>query len=517
MVLLAADAIEMYRRDGVLNTVLKLNNITKLYPGVVALDGVTLSFEKGEIHSIVGENGAGKSTLINIIGGVIRPDNGIVEIGKETLEFLTPSMAKEFKIAIIHQELNLIPSMTAAENIFLGNFIGGKWTVDFKEINQRCKEILERFDIDFDPGTKVEDLSNAQQQIVEIAKAISSDVEILIMDEPSAMLALAEVRRMQEVMRQLKKEGVTIIYVSHRLDEIFEVSDRVTVMRDGQYVTTREISDVTRGDLVNLMVGRVLEEKYPGRNAKLGETVLECRNLTGNGDVDISFSLRQGEILGLGGLIGSGRTELVKMLFGAAKIQSGELYVYGKRVHFRTPHDAIAAGIGLVPEDRKTEGLFLNNEIRWNISIMSIKKMCKHGYIDRKKEAELSERYCGQLRIKAPTDKQAAGNLSGGNQQKVVLAKTIAANTNILIFDEPTKGIDVGAKQEMYKLMSQLAEQGAAIIMISSDMEELLGMSDRLLVLCEGRLAGELLNDEYSQVKVLELASTLNESGSCIS
>lgn len=491
-----------------MNTALKLNNITKMYPGVVALDNVSLSFEQGEIHSIVGENGAGKSTLINVIGGVIRPEEGSIEVGGESYEFLTPSIARTLKISVIHQELNLIPTMTVADNIFMGKTIGGKIRVDFKEMKRRSMEILSRFHLDIDPSTKVENLSNAQQQIVEIVRAISSEVKILIMDEPSAMLALSEVKYMQDIMRQLRAEGVTIIYISHRLDEVFEISDRVSIMRDGHYITTKNISQITRKEMVNLMVGRVLEEKYPHRNNKIGEVVMECKNLVGNGDFDISLTVRHGEILGLGGLVGSGRTELVKMLFGAAQIQSGDMYLHGKKVVFKTPYDAISAGIGLVPEDRKTEGLFLEKEIRWNVSIMSIKALSTFGYVNEAKEKLLSQEYVDLLSIKTPSDLQVAYNLSGGNQQKVVLAKTLAADTEIIIFDEPTKGIDVGAKHEMYKLMNQLAGKGVAIIMVSSDMEELLGMSDRIIVLSEGHLTGELSKEEFSQTRVLELASS---------
>jgi ribose transport system ATP-binding protein len=363
------------------------------------------------------------------------------------------------------------------------------------------------FNEDIDPGTLVQDLSPAKQQIVEIAKAVSKDVRILIMDEPSAPLSVSEVDRMFDIIRQLKQRGVTIIYISHRLEEVFRISDRVSVMRDGRYVATRLTRDTNRKELINLMVGRELTEVYPCRTIVPTETALEVRNLSGNGDRNISFSVKKGEILGLSGLVGSGRTELAMLLCGAVPSESGEILVNGKPIRIKSPADAIKSRIGLLPEDRKAHGLFLEMSVKWNICFPIIRRLSKSGVVNRKKEEQIARKYKEQLDVKTPSLEQQIKNLSGGNQQKVVLAKSLAAESDILIFDEPTRGIDVGAKQEIYKLMCELANNGIAILMISSDMEELLGMSDRIIVLCEGEMAGEVKREQFSQDHILDLAS----------
>lgn len=490
-----------------MGNILELQNITKIYPGVVALDHVSMSFEPGEIHSIMGENGAGKSTMIKIIAGAINATSGQVIIDGNSYEKLTPALAKEKGIGVIYQEFNLVPSMSVAENIFLGDKTGNAIMPDFDLMHQRTAEIMDSFGVNIDSHRMVGDLSTAQQQLVEIAKAISKNCKVLIMDEPSAAIAVAEVENMFRIVRQLKSQGVTIIYISHRMDEVFDISDRVSILRDGKYVDTKKIGDVSRQDLINMMVGRELTESFPGRDVKLGETVFEVKHLTGNGDFDINLHLRKGEILGLAGLVGAGRTELAKMLFGDVKPVSGEIIVKGKPVKFSDTSKAIEAGIGLIPEDRKKEGAFLGYSIQWNIPCMSLRRISKASVIDQKEADRLADEYVEKLRIKTPTVKQLVRNLSGGNQQKVVVAKVLAAQTDILIFDEPTRGIDVGAKQEIYHLMNELVEQGMSIIMISSEMEELLGMSDRVMVLYEGRVTGELSREEFSQSRVLELAS----------
>jgi ABC-type sugar transport system ATPase subunit len=490
-----------------MENILELKHITKTYPGVVALDDVSMSFRPGEIHSIMGENGAGKSTMIKVIAGAIPATSGSVVINGETFEKLNPALSKEKGIGVIYQEFNLVPSMSVAENMFLGDKTGSAISPNFEYMHKRAMEIMQEFGVDIDSHRMVGDLSTAQQQLVEIAKAVCKDCRVLIMDEPTAAIAMAEAENMFRIVRQLKEKGVTIIYISHRMDEVFDLSDRVSILRDGRYVDTKEINSVSRKDLINMMVGRELTESFPVRNVMLGEKVLEVNHLTGNGDFDISLYLRKGEILGLAGLVGAGRTELAKMLFGEVKPTSGEILVKGKQVKFRDTSGAIEAGIGLIPEDRKKEGAFLDYSIQWNIPSMSLKRISKHTVVNQKEADRLADEYVDRLRIKTPSLKQLVRNLSGGNQQKVVVAKVLAAETDILIFDEPTRGIDVGAKQEIYHMMNELVEQGMSIIMISSEMEELLGMSDRVMVLYEGRLNGELPKEEFSQNRVLEMAS----------
>jgi len=486
---------------------LVLHRITKRFPGVTALDGVTLSFRRGEVHALLGENGAGKSTLIKVLAGAYSPDDGEIRWEGESYPGMTPRLAKQLGIQVIYQEFNLVPTLSAAENIFLGDFLGNGFLVDRKAMNRQAAELFGRMNVALNPEAIVGDLSSAQQQIVEIAKSVSKQAKVLIMDEPSAPLSISEVAAMFEIVRKLKAEGVTIIYISHRMDELFEIADRVTVMRDGKYVGTKEIASTNREELVNLMVGRELTESYPSRSSVPRETMLEVEALSGGGFRDISFALRKGEIVGLSGLVGAGRTELARALFGADPIASGTIRIEGDAVTIRSPADAIRRGIGLIPEDRKRQGLILRSSVQRNVALPNLKELSKLSVVRSDKEAALAEAYRESLQIKTPTIGQLAVHLSGGNQQKIVLAKWLARNCKILIFDEPTRGIDVGAKQEIYKLMNTLAEQGVAILMISSDMEELLGMSDRILVLCEGRMTGELSRDRFSQQRIMELAS----------
>jgi ribose transport system ATP-binding protein len=490
--------------------VLFLRDVTKKYPGVLALDHVSLEFWKGEVHALLGENGAGKSTLIKAVAGAITLDGGIIHAGGNDHQQMTPHLSRSLGIEVIYQEFNLIPTMSVAENIFLGERPSDKLLVDYETMRRKTREIFDLFNIEINPNTLVRDLPPAKQQIVEIAKAVSKNVKILIMDEPSAPLSVSEVEHMFDIIAQLKQKGVTIIYISHRLEEVFRISDRVSVLRDGRYVTTKLTSETSRKELIQLMVGRELKENYPKHAKQPGEVVLEIKNLTGNGDKDISFSVRKGEILGISGLVGAGRTELAMLLFGAAKAESGEICIKGSPVHFHSPADAIRHKIGLLTEDRKGKGLFLEMAVGWNISFPIIRKLSTHGVVDKETETKISEQYRQRINIKTPNLEQRAINLSGGNQQKVVLAKALAAESDILIFDEPTRGIDVGAKQEIYHLMCELADQGITILMISSDMEELLGMSDRIIVLSEGKLAGEVLKHQFSQDYILDLASGTN-------
>ena len=487
--------------------VLSLKDITKKYPGVLALNRVSLDFLEGEIHALLGENGAGKSTLIKAIAGAIDWDGGVIRINGQDYSKITPRLSRNLGIEVIYQEFNLVPTMSVAENVFLGERIGDSLLVDFKTMKSKAREIFKLFNVNIDPDVFVQDLSPADQQIVEIAKAVSKNVRILIMDEPSAPLSVSEVEHMFEIIRQLKQKGVTVIYISHRLEEVFRISDRVSVMRDGRYVATKLTRDTSRKELISLMVGRELKESYPPSSNPAGEIALEVKNLSGNGDKDISFSVRKGEILGISGLVGAGRTELAMLLFGAAPIESGEIWVDGKPVLIHSPLDAIRHGISLLSEDRKGKGLFLEMAVGWNISFPIIRRLSKYGIVDTKTEKEVAEKYKQRIDIKTPSLEQRVINLSGGNQQKVILAKSLAAESDILIFDEPTRGIDVGTKQEIYHLMRELANNGIAILMISSDMEELLGMSDRIIVLCEGKLVGEVRKEQFRQDYILDLAS----------
>lgn len=487
--------------------VLSLSNLVKRYPGVLAIDHVSLDFRKGEVHALLGENGAGKSTLVRVVGGAIEPDSGTIRINGHEYPKMNPHLARSLGIEVIHQEFNLVPPLSVAENIFLGDRIGGRYLVDFKTIRQRVRDIFEQLGIKIDPDTPVRDLSPAQQRLVEIAKAVSKDVRVLIMDEPTAPLSVAEVEHMFDIVAELKRRGVTVIYISHRLEEVFRISDRVSVMRDGRYVATRATAETNRKELISLMVGRELTETYPPGRGAPSQVALEIKNLSGNGVRDISFSVRKGEILGLSGLVGAGRTELAMVIFGAAPTERGEIWVDGKRVTIKSPADAMRHGIGLLPEDRKGQGLFLEMGVKWNICFPIIRRISRRGIVDTRKEQEIAATYRQRLDIRTPSLEQRVKNLSGGNQQKVVLAKSLAAESDILIFDEPTKGIDVGTKQEIYRRMRELADSGVAIIMISSDMQELLGMSDRIVVLCEGEFAGEVQREQFSQDYILDLAS----------
>lgn len=488
---------------------LSLKDIRKVFPGVVALDNVSIDFYPGEVHALVGENGAGKSTFIKVITGAHAPDGGTITVDGQTYKAMTPAIARQHGIECIYQEFNLIDVLSAAENICYGTKLGK--LVNQKKMNEIAQKLFDDFGVDINPTTLVRDLTPGQMQIVEIAKAVSKDVRILILDEPTAPLSMAEVEILFRIVNQLRDKGVAIIFISHRLDEVFQLSDRVSVLRDGQYITTLITKETNRAELIKNMVGREMTQTFPPRNATISDEVaLELVNLTGNGVKNISFKAHKGEILGISGLVGAGRTEIMKVVYGAEKKQWGEVYVNGEKADIKSPKDAMHKyGISLIPEDRKREGCFLGETISWNLVYNALGKITHAGVVDHKKEMEIAEFYGKKMRIKAPNlDKTKVMTLSGGNQQKVVVGKALAADTEIIIFDEPTRGIDVGAKYEIYELMNELCEEGKCIIMVTSDMEELLGMSDRIVVFGEKCLAGELTKDQFNQEKILDMAST---------
>jgi ribose transport system ATP-binding protein len=486
-------------------SILSVEGITKTYPGVVALNDVSLSFQKGEVHALLGENGAGKSTLIKVISGAIEPDRGRIIFNGKEYKKMTPALAREIGVAVIYQEFSLVESLSVAQNVFLGEKSG--LLINYGDLKKQAARIFEEMNVRIDPSAQVMRLSPAQKQLVEIAKAISRNARLLIMDEPSAPLSASEVETMFTIIGKLKNMGVTVIYISHRIEELFRISDRVTVMRDGRCIETLSTRRTDRHELINLMVGRELKEFYPRRKGSPGEVVLEVRNLSGLGDRDISFSVRRGEILGVAGLVGSGRTELASIIYGARPKESGQTWIDGQKREIHSPDRAIQYGIGLIPEDRKYHGCIINASVFFNISLSIFTKSARFLIVNSKALKKTAGYYAEKFNIRTPSLEQRVRNLSGGNQQKVILAKTLAANTNILIFDEPTRGIDVGSKQEIYNLMVDLVSNGKTILMISSDMEELLGMADRLIVLCEGRLMGEIPKEKFDQRSVIELAS----------
>jgi ribose transport system ATP-binding protein len=491
------------------NVILETRDICKSFYKNDVLINVNMTCVAGEIHSLVGENGAGKSTLIKCITGCIEPTGGEIVFQGETFKRLTPIQAITKGIGAVYQEFNLVPFLSVAENIFYGREKKKKMFLDHETMNQEAKAIIEELGISVDPKIRVKDLTVAYQQMVEIAKTVSRDVKFLILDEPSAPLTPPEIEAMFSVLRRLKQRGVTILYISHRLEEIFQIADRVSVLRDGVYISTLNTMETESGELIRLMVGRELSGTYPQRKTEPGSDILEVKNLCNEHIKDVSFRLRKGEILGIGGLVGAGRTETVRAIFGADRLTNGEIIFKGKLIRINNPKEAIRYRIGLIPEDRKRHGVLLGLSVKVNITFACLPVLSRNQWIDTRREDSIVNQEIKNLQIRTPTEQQLAKNLSGGNQQKVVLAKWLATNCDVLIFDEPTRGIDVGAKQEIYKLMRSLAEQGKAIIMISSEMPELLGMSDRIVVMHEGRVRGEIDAKEATQEKVLAMASNL--------
>ena len=494
-----------------MGNILEIHDLTKTYPGVIALDNVSINIKKGEVHALVGENGAGKSTLIKTITGASKPDSGkIIFEGKE-YPFMTPRLSGDLGIEAIYQEFNLATSLYVQENIFMGTRINKGIFIDTKALLKKSKEVLDNFNVEIDPLVPVGSLSVAYMQLVEIAKALAKKCKLLIMDEPTAPLTDNEVEILYDLIKTLKEKGVSIIYISHRLDEIFHVCDTVTIMRDGKVVKNCGVNEIDKDQMIYYMVGHTMSEKYPQRNPHFGNKVLEIKDLEGQDNQPSSFYVRAGEILGLAGLVGAGRTELARLIFGADKKSGGDIYINGQKVEINSPKDAISNGIAYVSEDRKNLGVILKFPVSWNITLPILKSISHFGFIDLKKEDEYVCQYKDALRIKTPSVNQLVNNLSGGNQQKVAVAKWLASHSKILILDEPTRGIDVGAKEEIYELINHLTDQGLAIIMISSEMEEIMKMSDRMIVLSEGRITGELGKFEFNQEKILRYASNIVE------
>ncbi|MFV2043966.1 MAG: ATP-binding cassette domain-containing protein [Anaerolineales bacterium] len=488
--------------------ILSASRITKAFPGVLALDEVEFSCVRGEVHALIGENGAGKSTLMKILAGAHRPDSGELTVGGQTVDEFTPHNAQDLGIAIVYQELSLLPHMQVAENIFLGKEPKNRLNlIDLPKMTQEGEAILERLDGHIDPRAPVYRLNPAQRQLVEIAKALSFNPEVLIMDEPSSSLSQHERDRLFSVIRSLKERHVTVIYISHHLEEVFDIADRVTVLKDGRTVGTLPVSQADRAGLIKMMVGREVEVIAPPRHGAADEVVLQVEGLTTAGIVqDVSFSLRKGEILGMAGLIGSGRSELAMAIFGAIPLQAGTVRLRGQPLRLSNPARAIKVGLALAPEDRKTEGLILSQSLRENLALPGLRALQRLGFINRQAEREMADRSVEQFSIQTPSIEQQMAHLSGGNQQKAVLAKWINTGPEVIIFDEPTHGIDVGAKAEIYSLLRQLADAGTAILMISSELPEILELSDRVLVMSGGQLAGELTAEDASEEGVLELA-----------
>jgi len=487
---------------------LHMQHISKAFPGVIALDDVDFELRKGEVHILLGENGAGKSTLMKILSGAYQAGSGKIWLNGQEIEIRSPKHAQMLGISIIYQELNLVPQLSSAENIFLGREpVRLPGVVDHAAMQKDAVSILNGLGVSIDVRRPVREFSIAEQQMVEVAKAISLDARILIMDEPTSALTEREIAELFARIRQLKQSGVSIVYISHRMEELFEIGDRVTVLRDGRNVGTCPIQEVSREQLIRLMANRELTNQFPKVSATRGVEALRVENLkTKDKLTDINFTLYRGEVLGVAGLLGSGRTELARAIFGVDPVEAGKIYLNGRPLRISSPRQAINSRIGFLTEDRKGEGLVLALSVRDNICLASLNQFSRLGIVNGSTENSRAQRYVKELRIKTPGIKQKAVNLSGGNQQKVVLSKWLSSNADILIFDEPTRGIDVGAKAEIYELMNQLTQKGVALLMISSELPEIIGMSDRILVMSRGRINGEFAAGEATQEKILHCA-----------
>lgn len=494
-------------------SILKLSNITKTFTGTVALSEINFNLFQGEVHALVGENGAGKSTLIKVISGIHQPDSGEIYLNGKLINLKNTFFAQQNGIAAIYQEPTIFPDLNIAENVFMGHHECSQITkrINWKKMYKDTEKLLESLEVNLNPRTKVRNLSAAEQQLVEIVKALSLNSKILIMDEPTSSLTLREVKDLFNIIKRLKSSGTSIIFISHRIEEAMEIADRVTVLRDGHYIGTRNISTVTIDELIKMMVGRVLKDLFPKINVERGEPVLRVEALTKERQFNnISFELHKGEILGFSGLIGAGRSELARAIFGLGNPYSGKIFVNGKQAHITNPGTAMNHGIAYLPEDRQHQGLVLLMDITSNITLPILNQFTKAGLLSTRKEIKVAKKYADILDVRAPGLWKNVMQLSGGNQQKVVLAKWLATNPRILILDEPTRGIDVGAKASVHKFMSELASKGIGIIMISSELPEILGMSDRIIVMCEGEIKGEFSRKEATQDKLLSAAVGLS-------
>ena len=490
--------------------ILTMKGIDKSFPGVHALDHVDLEIRKGEVLALMGENGAGKSTLMKVLTGIYKKDSGTITYEGKEIEFANTREAQDAGVVIVHQELNMLGHLTVAQNLFIGREFMNGVKIDDKKMNEEAKKLFDKLNVDIDPTETMSNLTVGKQQMCEIAKAVSFDAKVIIFDEPSAALTETEIEAMFEIIRDLKKRDIAMVYISHRMDEIKVITDRVTVMRDGTYVGTIITKDSTKEDIINMMVGRVIYEdpKTLSMVAPDAPVVLEVKNLNAGKMVqDVSFKLHKGEILGFSGLMGAGRTETARALFGADPVDSGEIYINGQKVTINSPRDAVRCGIGYLSEDRKRYGCVVQKTVAENTTMAKMKNFMNGLLIDKKKEAKVAQEYVEALATKTPSVEQLVVNLSGGNQQKVVIAKWLTRDCDILIFDEPTRGIDVGAKNEIYKLMNKLASEGKSIIMISSEMTEILRMSDRVIVMCEGKKTGEIDIAEATQENIMNLAT----------
>ncbi|WLR51357.1 sugar ABC transporter ATP-binding protein [Bacillus tianshenii] len=488
----------------------EMKNISKSFSGNQVLKNVNFEVLPGEIHALMGENGAGKSTMMKILTGIYERDEGQIFAKGKEVHFKDAKEAENAGLAVIHQELNIIPYLTVAENMFLGKelTIGRTGILRMGEMKKKTKEYLSRLGVDIDPDTLTGELSVGQQQMIEIARAVATNAEVLIMDEPTAALTDREIEALFKVMNGLREEGVGIVYISHRMEEIFAMCDRISVLRDGEYIGTKAIKETNFDEIVKMMVGRQLGERFPQRETKLGDERIRVDKLTCEGKFEnISFSVKQGEILGVAGLMGAGRTEIVEAIFGSRSIKSGKVYIDSKEVKIKNPHDAIAVGIGFITEDRKDEGLVLGLSVRENIALTNLGKISNKTIVSTNKEYELVDSLIEKLKVKTASREQTVKSLSGGNQQKVVIGKWLGIQPKILILDEPTRGVDVGAKKEIYQIMNQLTEQGVAIIMVSSELPEILGMSDRILVIHEGKATATLDCKEADQEKIMQAAT----------
>ena len=496
-------------------TILKMQGIEKHFSGVHALKGVNFELRAGEVHALMGENGAGKSTLIKVLCGIHKKDGGTIEYLGKDVSFHDIGESQDAGISVIHQELNMMGHLTVAQNMFIGREFMKNGLIDDKAMEAEAQRQFDKMGVKIDPSAKLGDLTVGKQQMVEITKAISRDCKLLVLDEPTAALTLPEVEELFKIMNELRDKGIGMIYISHRMDEINRISDRVTVMRDGEYVGTVNTAEVTKDDIVKMMVGRVImgDQKTCSTCPADADVILEVKHLNAGKEVkDVSFQLRRGEILGFAGLMGAGRTEVARALYGADKRQTGEIFVNGKKVKIKTPAQAVKAGICYLSEDRKRYGLMLDKSVTDNSALASVDDYITAGIINDKKMAETSAEANAKLRTKTPSMEQLLKNLSGGNQQKVIIARWLMKNSDIFIFDEPTRGIDVGAKSEIYTLMDELVKQGKSIIMISSELPEVLRMSDRIIVMCEGRKTGELDISEATQENIMQLATMREEN-----